>query len=451
MTQALLNKLDTVNYENIVSADKTAEADSVAQDFLSVLNKTTEKQNESDSGNYNIKNDNNCRLIETDNNDANTIADLKNNAGSILEDLSNTISTAIIEIGAETAIDLNLTEEAAKLTEEMISEDTNEVLSAEVQTNENENNTTVTNTTVTKEENSTMMKDTLYSETQEPQILTAIIQQTHLSNAKNALSENKTDDSTSITDTQKMNSNVDISAKSSKNDMFAQIGTTNEDDVIISKSKTDSSNIKDIIDNDIIEDLHIESVKTETENNNSSSDLMQKQSPEENAMKAIIQSSAKYEDISLKASAQIQNTNQPQEINSAKIIEQISKQLDKMYNNSKIDIILNPESLGKVALQIVNSKEGLSAQFTVATQDARALLMKGLDGLKEALLSQGISVDNVTVKMSDSADNEYNQDWTEDESQNKQYKEQDSRRQKQKENEKQFEQMMFEINENGKV
>lgn len=61
-------------------------------------------------------------------------------------------------------------------------------------------------------------------------------------------------------------------------------------------------------------------------------------------------------------------------------------------------MVLNPESLGKVSIQLINTKEGLSAQFTVATQEARNLIMKGLDGLKDTLMSHGVSVDNVSVK-----------------------------------------------------
>ena len=111
---------------------------------------------------------------------------------------------------------------------------------------------------------------------------------------------------------------------------------------------------------------------------------------------------------------------------------------------AKVNIILNPASLGKVALQIANTSEGLSAQFTVATQEARDLIMKGLDSLKESLLSQGVNVDNVSVKLNDTQKSEYNQDWTEQEGSkggNKHYKE---HRQKEEQN---FEQLMFGLND----
>ena len=55
----------------------------------------------------------------------------------------------------------------------------------------------------------------------------------------------------------------------------------------------------------------------------------------------------------------------------------------------------------------------MSAQFTVATQEAREVLMKGIEGLKDNLMSHGINVDNVSIKLSDTQKSEYKQDWTE--------------------------------------
>jgi len=100
------------------------------------------------------------------------------------------------------------------------------------------------------------------------------------------------------------------------------------------------------------------------------------------------------------------------------IIEQITKQLESLHHGSKLNIVLNPESLGKVSIQITKSAEGMSAQFTVASQEAREVLMKGIDGLKDGLLSHGVNIDNVSVKMNETQKSEYNQDWTEQENSN---------------------------------
>ena len=95
-------------------------------------------------------------------------------------------------------------------------------------------------------------------------------------------------------------------------------------------------------------------------------------------------------------------------------------------------MVLNPESLGKVNIQLLSTKEGLSAQFTVTTQEAKDLLLKGLDDLKDTLKSCGVATDNILVKLTDSQKSEYEQDWTEQEGSNGGNKEQ-KRQHKEKE------------------
>ena len=94
----------------------------------------------------------------------------------------------------------------------------------------------------------------------------------------------------------------------------------------------------------------------------------------------------------------------------------------------------------------------MSAQFTVATQEARELLLKGLDGLKESLVSHGVGVDNVSVKVAEGQKSEYKQDWTEQEGSRGGNKEQGKSNQQEKEKGL-FEKLMAQNveDENGKV
>ena len=203
--------------------------------------------------------------------------------------------------------------------------------------------------------------------------------------------------------------------------------------------------IEDIIDDEQLKELNIESLEAESsETGDNSSDLMNQQSPEEQGVKAMLQTDADFSlevKTEIKPTANVQNTAKTlSEANPGRIIEQISKQLENMTGGSKVNIVLNPESLGKVSLQLINTKEGLSAQFTVATQDAKNLLMKGLDGLKDTLIAHGVSVDNVSVKMNDTQDTSYNADWTEQEGSRGGNKEQGARKGQQER--ESFEQMM---------
>lgn len=220
-------------------------------------------------------------------------------------------------------------------------------------------------------------------------------------------------------------------------------------------SKETEQSLEDIIDEDQLKELKIESIEAETSDSTGEDDIMQNQTPEEQGVKAMLQADADFAEVKTEAkpAQTVQNTTKPtssSEVTSNKIIEQITKQMEGMYNGSKVNMVLNPESLGKVSIQLINTKEGLSAQFTVATQEARNLIMKGLDGLKDTLMSHGVCVDNVSVKINDAQESEYNADWTEQEGSRGGNKEQGS--QKEQRGKEQFEQMMsFIENENGKV
>ena len=215
-----------------------------------------------------------------------------------------------------------------------------------------------------------------------------------------------------------------------------------------SHTKDASSKASNAISENIVKELNVEVVSAQSsEAEASMSDLMQNQSPQEQTARVMIQGDIKYESVASEAAKNTVHTKMA-DVTPSKIIEQISKQMEGMFNNSKLTMILNPGSLGKVNLQLVNSKEGLMAQFTVTTQDAKEMLMKGLEGLKESLLAQGVNVDSVSVKLEET-DGEYNLDYTEQEGSRGGNKHQGAR--KQKEGEKSFEQMMFDIENEGNV
>lgn len=183
------------------------------------------------------------------------------------------------------------------------------------------------------------------------------------------------------------------------------------------------------ISEDMLEELNIESISSETDFAGEDS-AFPKESPEEFGVKVMLNETSEKFDLNPTNSST--NSAKPTEISSEKIIEQITKQLDSMKLNSRVNITLNPDSLGKINLQILNSKDGLSAQFTVMTNDIKDLLMKGLDGLKDALLAQGVTVDNISVKISE-AEEAYNPDWTEQENSEGGNKGQEKQREEEKE------------------
>lgn len=209
------------------------------------------------------------------------------------------------------------------------------------------------------------------------------------------------------------------------------------------------------LEEDLLKELNIESIESETASSDGES-LMQNQTPEEQGLKAMLNQEVEAFDLKVSKAMNTQNSSPVQakvvDVNPSKILDQVAKQLEGLQSGSKVNIVLNPEALGRVTVQLIKTGEGLSAQFTVASPEVRDMLMKGLDGLKETLLSQGVGVDNVSVKLSEAQKSEYNADWTEQEGSNGGNKEQGRSNREEKEKGL-FEKMMAQTtqDENGNV
>ena len=404
MAQALLNNL-TSKVTEVFSASNTPENPS-AENFASILDNKTlvseETINKDIAANKEAVNDEDTSLLT--------------------EDLK-------LEAAIETVVDA--------VSEEIVAEITNEIteeISAETDTiTQTDEDTT---NTITDEE------PTMNKELTPENPMTVLMMQSQLDyvQKQQIQSEDIPADEKLIT-----MKNCDLNQTTKEFDVkqFELIKTADTNSKQVNVESKDTRDIKDIVREEILKELNIQSVNSENSSGTASGDLMQNQSPSEQVVKAMIHGEIKFEDVSLKVS---QIEVKPAEISSTKIIEQITKQMEGMHNKSKVNIVLNPESLGKVNLQIMNTKNGLTAHFTVANEDVRAILMKSIQALRENLIAQGISVDNVTVKVNDSefGDGEYHQDLTEQENQQGRSRGQGSKREKR--DEKQFEQMMFELN-----
>lgn len=100
----------------------------------------------------------------------------------------------------------------------------------------------------------------------------------------------------------------------------------------------------------------------------------------------------------------IQTQNQaPKELSKTDVFSQIETQLNakplQTGETTKVSIILQPENLGKITLELVNSKEGLTAKMTTDNEQVKELLSKHLDNLKDTMSNQGVNVGNITVKV----------------------------------------------------
>ena len=398
MTQALLNNLITNNQQSF--SDKLGAKDFTQSDFQNVLDKQTSLQTKANA----VKD---------------SIGKMKKTTENNFQKLQDKIQETYREVGSEAALELSLADAGNAGT-------TGSATEAAEQDNDTEavlQNPLVEQITEQVEQ----VEDTVKN-----------VAEKVIENVSETL-ENKLNVTINGIDLDKVLEDFEFN----NTDDLPEIQPLKAENTEESEGKT----LEELVDEDTLRELNIESVETDTSSGEEeSSDLMQNQTAEEQGIKASLQQAdanfgelktdSTQSNVSLQAAKPTGNS----DVTPSKIIDQISKQMENMNTGSKVNIVLNPESLGKVSVQLINTKEGLSAQFTVATQDAKNLIMKGLDGLKDSLLAQGVNVDNVTVKLSETQESEYNADWTEQEGSRGGNKEQGSRKgQKEKER---FEEMM---------
>ncbi len=93
----------------------------------------------------------------------------------------------------------------------------------------------------------------------------------------------------------------------------------------------------------------------------------------------------------------------PKQISDTEILSQVNKQMEgKLVEDkgiTKINMVLRPENLGKLQLELINSKEGLIASFTAENNDVKFILEKHLSNLRDTLAEQGVNVNNINVKV----------------------------------------------------
>lgn len=445
MTQALVNNLNIINNKSVIKADKLPKTEGL--DFGKIFetktnteeqNDITAKQEPVDTAENSL---NQTQIIQNDNNifteTTNTPADIS----QLLQDDTEQVLQAFVEVGNSliTNVIANTTEEDAEntITEEIIKEESN------IEENPEEELTITENEVPTMYNELNTLEDPTAVLILQSQIQKTI--KTTLETDENK-TENKTENNSVILKSNDKQQCSDLTGAS----VFKQFDKQVSKDASLvnfaprenSHQKTDGRGVSSVINENIVKELNVEVISSQSADaEGSMSDLMQNQSPQEQAARVMIQGDIKYEAIeqeTVKSAVQLKTT----DITPSKIVEQISKQLEGMFNNSKLNMVLNPGTLGKVNLQLINTKDGLTAQFTVTTQEAKDLLMKGIDGLKESLLAQGVSIDSLSIKLEE-ADNENLFDWTEQEGSKGGYKQQQTK--KQKENEQSFEKMMFDI------
>ncbi|HBG48451.1 MAG TPA: hypothetical protein DDW90_02890 [Cyanobacteria bacterium UBA9971] len=155
-------------------------------------------------------------------------------------------------------------------------------------------------------------------------------------------------------------------------------------------------------------------VITNIEVNNSSSKMTsdeknqnQKQTQQElktniNQNQAALPNEDNLQKIDLQKTSQfdkILNAKQPQTLENS-VLNQLKDKISlDASGKSQINIILRPENLGKVNINLVSQNGVLTAQITAENHQVKDILNKGLEILKQNMADQGINVGKMVVNV----------------------------------------------------
>lgn len=179
---------------------------------------------------------------------------------------------------------------------------------------------------------------------------------------------------------------VDANQKNSKNEI---------------KEALEKSNLtQDLLDKTNAQIISVE--KSQSSNNNLLNGNAQEQGVKialENTMASTTQGGT----VQTNFDKTINNIQEPKELSKSDILSQVNTKLEQFKDEgtTKITIILKPENLGKIHLELINGKDGLTASMTAENAQVKDLLDKSLESLKNSLGAQGVNVNNVTVKVAE--------------------------------------------------
>lgn len=105
----------------------------------------------------------------------------------------------------------------------------------------------------------------------------------------------------------------------------------------------------------------------------------------------------------IKNPASLIKMSQTQNTNSASmedILNQIGSKITQMQNGSaqKLTMILRPNDLGRLSIELTQNQNGLSTQILAQNEDVRAYIEKNINSLRQQLSDAGVNVNSIQIK-----------------------------------------------------
>ena len=137
---------------------------------------------------------------------------------------------------------------------------------------------------------------------------------------------------------------------------------------------------------------------------------------------------------------------------SKEILAQITEKLTSFNfkSGSKLTIQLSPESMGTVEIKLTHTPEGIKAEMSAVSDDARDMLNKNLDDLRDTLQKYGVRLDKVGTTNIATQQSMAHQDYTEQGNSQKQQQGQRQQNEKTAKETERFEDMVSSLTEEEK-
>lgn len=236
------------------------------------------------------------------------------------------------------------------------------------------------------------------------------------------------DSTTAATDSNPLTQEL-INMKNTSTDQVqdqTQIKVSNDVKVSTDK-KVDDKDLNELLNKTPLEQAVASELDAEvTSSSQSSSDSFSKH-PQQNASEQVVKLSieplvktdnldftnviSQDKMISSQDKAQLNAAQAPiRTLNQLDIMNQITDKMSTFKSNTtdKIEIILKPENLGKVNVEIQSVKGAITATLIAENQQVKEILEKNIDSLRNNLNSQGVNLNNLNVKVEESDKSAFN-------------------------------------------
>lgn len=94
-----------------------------------------------------------------------------------------------------------------------------------------------------------------------------------------------------------------------------------------------------------------------------------------------------------------QQAQMTQKMDESEVLSQITNKIAQTKDGSqKLTMILRPNDLGRLSIELVSGRDGLSTNILAQNEDVRNYIEKNIDGLRKQLAESGVNVSNIQIK-----------------------------------------------------